>query len=423
MIDIQTEYAVLYCMINSSSALYESLSQLREHDFCSPLGRQVYNIIVELNKEGATIDETIIKNKVNSKKFVTQYNKFIKNVNVDENIFQEYIDALQKNSLIIQTKDVFNEGLSHLNKEGVDPLSVIKKSEHKLINMVIKKDVLDFHTLPESYDKILKDMKTPSNKDKVFTTGLKELDDILTINNGDLSIIAARPSVGKSAVALYMMVHNAFEKNLPSLFFSIEMRKENQWKRIISQLTKIDYYKVKGGIGWDDHDWKQFKKYSKLLKKNENIIINDLAGMDIVTLCALARREKIKNPKIMAVFVDYMQLMLTSLDGNREMTTISRALKILARDLDIPVIALSQLSRKCEMREDKRPMLSDLRESGAIEQDADSVMLLYRPFYYTKAQEDERKCEIILAKQREGETGTIHTTFNKRNMTFGDISK
>jgi replicative DNA helicase len=245
-------------------------------------------------------------------------------------------------------------------------------------------------------------------------------------HKSDLIIIAARPSVGKTAFALTIARNMAVKFNLSVGIFSLEMSKEQLAQRLLCSESRVDLHKIRTGY-LSDQEWERLTiGASKLYKAN--IIVDDEPSLDPRTLRAKARRMK-REYNIDAIFVDYLQLMHTRGGGQesrqQEISEISRSLKLLARELEIAVVALSQLSRAVETREDKRPRLSDLRESGAIEQDADTVLFIYREEYYRKSEKlhEPHEAEIIIGKQRNGPIGTVKLMFEPQTASFYEVER
>ena len=239
------------------------------------------------------------------------------------------------------------------------------------------------------------------------------------LNNSDLLIVAARPAMGKSAFALNIATAVAKAK-VPVLIFSLEMSKEQMVNRILCSEAQVDSMKVRTGK-LDTNDWVKLGKASGDLAETP-IFIDDTPGLSAVELRAKCRKAKLEK-NIGLVVIDYLQLMESKKSGEsrqQEISEISRALKILAKEIDIPVIALSQLSRAAEQRPDHRPMLSDLRESGSIEQDADIVMFLYRDDYYNPETEKKNVAEVIIAKNRQGSTGTVELAWLPQYTKFAN---
>ena len=256
-------------------------------------------------------------------------------------------------------------------------------------------------------------------------TGFADLDYITAgLHPSDLIILAARPAMGKSAFVLNVATNAAVRANVPVAIFSLEMSKEQMTNRILCSEAMVDSNKVRTGKIEDD-DWTKLAEASGLLSTSQ-IFIDDTPGISIMEIRAKCRKLKLEK-NIGLVVIDYIQLVQASNKKNssreQEISEISRSLKILAKEISVPVIALSQLSRSVEQRPDHRPMLSDLRESGAIEQDADIVMFLYRDDYYNEDSEKKNIAEVILAKHRAGNTGTVELAWLGNYTKFANLDK
>ena len=269
--------------------------------------------------------------------------------------------------------------------------------------------------------------KASKNKGNVtgIATGFIDLDyRTAGMQPSDLVLIAARPSMGKTAFVLNIAQHVAFKMNQTVAIFSLEMSKEQLVNRLFSLESKVDAQKLRTG-NLSDNDWEKLIETAGIIGKS-NLIIDDTPGISISELRSKCRKYKLEHGLKM-IIIDYLQLMSGSGRGNdsrqQEISDISRSLKALARELAVPVLALSQLSRAVEQRPDHRPMLSDLRESGAIEQDADVVMFIYRDDYYNKDTEKKGIAEIIVAKQRNGPIGTIELVWLPEYTKFANMQR
>ena len=252
----------------------------------------------------------------------------------------------------------------------------------------------------------------------------KDIEDALNeIGNEVTVIIAARPAMGKTAFVLNIAQYVAFKQNQTTAIFSLEMSKDQLVKRIISMNSKVDSQAIRSGE-LKDEDWIKLVESAKFIG-NSGLIIDDTPGISISELRSKCRKFKLEH-NLGLVIIDYLQLMSgnkKSQSREQEISEISRSLKALAREINAPVIALSQLSRAVEQRPDKRPMLSDLRESGAIEQDADVVMFIYRDDYYNKDSEEAGVSEIIIGKQRNGPTGTVKLAWLSQYTKFANLER
>jgi len=256
-------------------------------------------------------------------------------------------------------------------------------------------------------------------------TGFTALDTMTAgLHGSDLIILAARPAMGKSALAINIATHAAANANVPVVIFNLEMSKEQVGNRILCSEAMVDSNKIRTGK-LDDNEWLKLANTSGRLA-DAPIYIDDTPGISIMEIRARCRKLKLEK-NIGLVVIDYLQLVQASNKKNgsreQEISEISRSLKILAKELNVPVIALSQLSRGAEKRDDKRPMLADLRESGAIEQDADIVMFLYRDDYYNQDSEKKNIAELILAKHRSGSTGTIELLWMGNYTKFANLER
>jgi replicative DNA helicase len=255
-------------------------------------------------------------------------------------------------------------------------------------------------------------------------SGYRDLDRITSgFQPGNLIILAARPSMGKSALALCMAANIGVRHNLPVGIFSLEMSKSEVTQRLMCSEAKVESQRLRSGKLAAD-DWPRLTAACDKLAK-ANIYVDDTGSINMMEIRSKARRLKSRHPELGLLIIDYLQLMSSA--GNaenrvQEVSQISRSLKVLARDLEVPIIALSQLSRAVEQRTDKRPILSDLRESGSIEQDADLVAFIYRDEYYNDESEHQGLAEVIVAKHRNGPTDALKLSFLKRYAKFADLA-
>ncbi len=256
-------------------------------------------------------------------------------------------------------------------------------------------------------------------------TGFRDLDRITSgFQEGNLIVIAARPSMGKSALGLCVAANLGVRKNVPVALFTLEMSKAEVTQRLMCSEAKVESQRLRTGKLSAD-DWPRLTAACDKLAKAP-IYVDDTGSITMMEIRSKARRLKSKHPDLGLIIVDYMQLMTSGMNAEnrvQEVSQISRSLKVLARDLDVPIVALSQLSRAVEQRHDKRPILSDLRESGSIEQDADIVMFIYRDEYYNAEESDQQGlAEVIVAKHRNGPTDTVKLSFLKRYAKFSDLA-
>ena len=307
-----------------------------------------------------------------------------------------------------------------------EPLeSILDETEKKVFQLVQKRSTEDFVPVRKIVrDAIDKIEIASKNKGSVtgIPTGFIDLDyKTAGFQPSDLILVAARPSMGKTAFELNLAQYMAFKKNLTVALFSLEMSKEQLVNRMFSLESNVDAQKLRTGQ-LTDQEWERLVEGARIIS-NSNLIIDDTPGISISELRSKCRKYKMEH-NLAIVMIDYLQLMSgngKSESRQNEISEISRSLKALARELSVPVVALSQLSRKVEERPDHRPMLSDLRESGAIEQDADVVMFLYRDDYYHKDSEKKGISEVIIAKQRNGPIGTVELVWLPEYTKFANM--
>jgi len=278
--------------------------------------------------------------------------------------------------------------------------------------------------LKESFERITQLYESGADVTGV-PSGFRDLDRITSgFQEGNLVVIAARPSMGKSALGLGVAANLAVRKNVPVALFTLEMSKSEVTQRLMCSEAKVESQRLRSGKLSAD-DWPRLTAACDKLAKAP-IYVDDTGSITMMEIRSKARRLKGKRPDLGLIIVDYMQLMTSGMSAEnrvQEVSQISRSLKVLARDLDVPIVALSQLSRAVEQRHDKRPILSDLRESGSIEQDADIVMFIYRDEYYNAEESDQQGlAEVIVAKHRNGPTDTVKLSFLKRYAKFSDLA-
>ena len=260
-----------------------------------------------------------------------------------------------------------------------------------------------------------------------ITTGFVDLDKKTAgLQPSDLIIVAARPSMGKTTFAMNLCENAAMASDKPVLVFSLEMPAEQIMMRMIASLARVDQTKIRTGQNLDETEWSKIASVFGMFKQKNNLYIDDSSGLTPTELRSRARRVYRENGGLSMIMVDYLQLMRApAFSDNRtlEIAEISRSLKALAKELEVPVVALSQLNRTLEQRADKRPVNSDLRESGSIEQDADLIMFIYRDEVYNDNSEDKGVAEIIIGKQRNGPIGRVRLAFNGQFSRFDNLAE
>ena len=425
---IEAEKALLGCILIENKALTKVISNLQANSFYKPSHSKIYKAMLELFEENETIDSITVVDKLQKKGDLENVGGafYISSLTTEtassENV--EYYAKIVANKSILRNIILTSIDLSTLAYEAQnDVTSILDKAEQKLFELSQNFNRGSFVQIEEMLHNVLD--KWGNHKKGQFigvASGFKELDKKLSgFQKSDLIILAGRPSMGKTALALSMARNAAVQYNMKVGIFSLEMSCSQLTERLITAAAKVDSHLVRDGR-LPAKDWKKLSKAAGSLSKAQ-IFIDDSAEMNIMELKAKARRLKAEKD-IDCIIIDYLQLLNVpgrTESRQQEISYISRSLKALAKDLDVPVIALSQLSRALEARQDKRPMMSDLRESGAIEQDADVVLFVYRPIVYSKKEEDEGLGEIIISKHRNGPTGVVEVIFIDKYARFENM--
>ncbi len=428
----EAEMAVLGSMLLEESAISQAIELLDEKVFYKDAHKKIFNVIVSMYGENRPVDLVTVTEALKKRKIfdetggasylavLTQAVPTAANLVYYAKIVREkYI----MRSLISTGTQIVSEAYS--GDSNTDDL--LDRSEQLIFDITSRKS--DVSSVP--IKEIVKDSietidKLYQRKENItgIATGFHEFD-IMTagLQPSDLVIVAGRPSMGKSALATCIAEHAGMIEKVPTVIFSLEMAKEQLAQRMLCSHAKVDFHKVRTGF-LSQSDWPKLTNAAGTLAESP-ILIDDTPAISALELRAKARRLK-SQYDIGLVIVDYLQLMRTTrnLDNRQqEISEISRALKALARELSAPVIAMSQLSRAVESRADRRPQLSDLRESGAIEQDADVVILLLREEYYTPTPENKGIAELIVAKQRNGPVGSVNLSFIKEYTRFENLTR
>lgn len=415
--DIEAEQAVIGSMLTDREAVSSSIEVLKEEDFYREDNRIIYSAMLNLYNRAEPIDLITLKAELESMgKFdkVGGYeylSELPEKVPTTANV-SKYIKIVEEKSTLRNLIKTANE----IIEMGYDPTeeidNIMEGAEKKIFNIMQNKNQKGYEAIKDILVDSFTELEELYNRKSHITgvpTGFADLDYRLAgLHGSELILVAARPAMGKSAFALNIATNAALRGNTPVALFSLEMSAKQMGDRILCSEAMVDSNKVKTGK-LEDEDWAKLAEAIGPLSES-GIYIDDTPGISIMEIRARCRKLKLEK-NIGLVVIDYLQLIQGSnrRNGSREqeISEISRSLKILAKELDVPVIALSQLSRAVEQRPDHRPMLSDLRESGAIEQDADIVTFLYRDDYYNEDSEKKNIAEVIIAKNRGGSTGTV----------------
>lgn len=431
--DLEAEQAVLGSMLTDREAVIAATENLLPDDFYREDNRAIYSSALNLYTKGEPIDIITIKAElIEESKFeqiggleylATLPDKVPTTANVDM-----YIQIVKEKAILRNLIKTSNEliELGYSQTEEVD--AIIEQAEKKIFNLIKSRSQKGYtpikDVLLESFQQI-EELYNKKGNITGISTGFKDLDyRISGLNNSELILIAARPAMGKSALAINIATNVAVHSNVPVVIFNLEMSKEQVGNRILCSEAMVDSNKVRTGK-MDEDDFVKLAQAIGPLSEAP-IYIDDTPGVTIMDIRSKCRKLKVEK-NIGLIVIDYLQLIQgTGRKGanrEQEISEISRSLKILAKELDIPVIALSQLSRAVEKRNEYKPMLSDLRESGAIEQDADIVIFIYREDYYKQDTEKKNIAEIIVAKNRSGSTGSVDLLWLGNYTKFVELDK
>ncbi len=435
--NLEAEESVLGACFLSKYALQKATENLAPESFYNEKNAKIFSSMIALTEEKTPIDLTTITsylkkknelNEVGGVEYLTEVLNFVPTAsNVDY-----YIQTVEENAILrklIETaNDIATEG--YRTDETVN--EILDNSEKKILSIVKNRKSSEFRTIKEVLLKTQSDLEILSeNKNEItgLATGWYDFDKLTTgLHPNEFIIIAARPAMGKTAFALNLATHVAMTQQKSVAVFNLEMSAEQLALRILSSLGQLEGFKLRTG-NLMNNDWKRINEAVSQLS-NTNLVIDDTPGITIGEIRAKCRRLASSENGLSLVVIDYLQLISggKNYGANRqqEVSDISRSLKTLAMELNVPIIALSQLSRSVEGREDKRPLMSDLRESGSIEQDADIVAFLYRDDYYNKEARNEDNTsisELIIGKHRNGPTTTIELLFKKNTSTFLNLKR
>lgn len=429
---VEAEQSVIGSMLMDKEAILAASEILTAQDF---YGRQyglMFEGMVELYNEGEPVDFITLKNRLQEKDAppeicsVEFMSNIINAVPTSANI-KHYANIVSEKSMLRRLIKV-NEEIENLCYLGKDRLeSILEETEKKIFHLIQNRNGGDFVPIKDvvirALEKIEKASKTKGSVTGI-PTGFYDLDYKTSgLQPSDFILIGARPAMGKTALVLNLADNIAIKNNITTAVFSLEMSKEQLINRMFSMESRVDAQNLRSGE-LSDSDWERLIESAGIIGRS-SLIIDDTPGITITELRSKCRKYKLEY-NLGLVIIDYLQLM----SGNgrtdnrqQEISEISRSLKALAREINAPVIALSQVNRACESRPDKRPIMSDLRESGSIEQDADVVMFLYRDEYYNKDSENKGIAELIIAKQRNGPIGTINLAWLPNLTRFVNLEK
>ena len=426
----ESEQSVLGAMMMDSQAIASVTEILTGEDFYNKQYGIIYDAMVELSASGRPVDLITLQNLLKEKDVppevssLTYVKDFLDTVPTSANA--RYYANIVKEKAVLRKLIRANDDISSMCYSGKEKLDdILDTAEKRVYDVVQRRGSSEFTPIEEvvmnALTTIEKASKTKGNVTGV-PTGFSDLDyKTAGFQPSELLLIAARPAMGKTAFALNIALNAAIRDNKKVALFELEMSKESLVNRLFAMESKVNAQKIRTG-DLSAAEWTSLSEGATEIAKS-NIVIDDNASITPAELRSKCRKLKLEKG-LDLVIIDYLQLMTTGKENRQqEVSDISRSLKLLARELNVPVVALSQLSRKVEERTDKRPMLSDLRESGAIEQDADVVMFLYREDYYKKDTENTNVTEVIIAKQRNGPIGTVNLLWFPEYMQFKSVAK
>ena len=393
---------------------------------------KIFDVLKELYQSGIAVDIMTVTDRLKSKKLLKEIGdvdyllEIVNSVPTASNV-DYYINIVREKAILRNLIDTATNIVTEAYNETGSINETLDDAERKILNVVKNRKSSEFKPIQEALSKAQLNLETLASSGSEITglsSGFYDLDKVTTgFHPSELIILAARPGMGKTAIVLNIVTNVALSTKKSVAIFNLEMNAEQLAMRMISSAGQIDGYKLRTGK-LEHNDWKRVNEGISRLAET-NIKIDDTPGISIGEIRAKCRRLAASEEGLAMVVIDYLQLVSTTSKyaGNRqqEVAEISRALKTLALELEIPIIACAQLSRAVEGREDKRPLMSDLRESGSIEQDADIVAFLYRDDYYNKeARMDDNNSivEFILGKNRNGQTKTVELLFKKNTSTF-----
>jgi len=431
--DIDAEKACLGAMIIDNEKISKVIDIIREEHFYLDKHKDIYRAIVQLYEEKEPIDIITLQNKLKEfGKFedigVGYLSSLLDSIPTTTNI-EYYARIVYEKYVLRSLIRASSEIIDIAMKENVDINEAVEIAERKLLESIDIRRQYDYFRLRDIVVETLKGIQRLAKEKTVYTgvpSGYKAIDEMTGgFQKGDLIVFAGRPSMGKTAFALNLCLNMAKE-GYKVLFFSLEMSKEQLVQRLLSTESKIDLKLIRTG-NIKESDWESLLEAAIKLSSLE-VIIDDTPSASITDIKSKSRKIFAKEKGIDVIIIDYLQIIdvpkgiSVIRSRNEEIGFVSRSLKALAKELNIPVIVLSQLSRSVEKRIDKRPILSDLRESGSIEQDADLVAFLYRDEYYNPETDKKNIVEIIISKQRNGPVGTVELVFIKEIGKFDNLS-
>ena len=431
---VEAEQSVVGAMLMDKDAITTASEIVSGQDFYQSAYGVIFDSMVELFNEGKPVDLITLQERLKEKDVPAEIAslEFVRDLvtAVPTSANVKYYAEIVADKAMMRRLIKLNEEIANTCYAGKESLeAVLEKTEKSVFDLLQRRNTGEYVPIKQVVLNALEKIEKASKSKGTVTgipTGFIDLDYKLSgLQPSDLVLVAARPSMGKTAFVLNFAQYMAFKKDKCVAIFSLEMAKEQLVNRLFSLESQVDAQALRTG-NMKDSDWEKLIEGAGIIGKSK-MIIDDTPGISVSELRSKCRKYKLEHG-LDIIIIDYLQLMTGSVGKSsesrqQEISEISRSLKGLARELNVPVVALSQLSRAVESRPDKRPMLSDLRESGAIEQDADVVMFIYRDEYYNKDSEYKKQAEIIIAKQRNGPVGTVHLAWLGEYTKFANLSR
>lgn len=430
--NVEAEKAVIGAMMLDSDAIMVCSEILTAGEFYQQQYGIIFDALVEMYRDGIGADLVTIQNKLREKEVtpelysVEYLGELLASVPTSANV-KFYAEIVHEKAVLRRLIKVTEQVTRECYMDSQPLEDILENTEKSVFDVIQQRGGSEFEPIRDVVLRTLDSIEKAAKQKGNITgleTGFRDLDaKTAGLQKSDLILIAARPAMGKTAFVLNIAEYVALHSNSTIALFSLEMSKEQLVKRMLAMNSMVDSQKIRTG-DLEDDDWDKLVGSVRKIG-NSNLVIDDTSGITASELRSKCRKLKIEQG-LDLVIIDYLQLMTgagkrKSDSRQQEISDISRSLKVMARELDVPVIALSQLSRAVESRPDKRPMLSDLRESGAIEQDADIVMFIYRDEYYNPDSEKKGVAEVIVAKQRSGPTGPVELAWLSQYTKFGNL--
>lgn len=429
----ETEQAVIGSILMDKDEMMNVADILVPDDFYQSEYRMIYQAMVQINSEGRPVDLVTVHEQLKSMNVPPEVSSLDFMIEVVNSVAtsanaKHYAKIVKEKSLlrkVIKVNETIMEEC-YAGHESAD--AILEETEKQLFKLLQSRGAEDITPIKDVVMEAINRIEAASKQSGSVTgvpTGFTDLDyRTAGLQPSDMILIAARPSMGKTAFALNLAAHAACKKHITTAIFSLEMSKVQLVNRFLSMESSVSAQNLRTG-NLSETEWEKLVEGASIIG-NSGLVIDDTPGLSISDMRSKCRKIKLEHDDLGLIIIDYIQLMTSntrSESRQQEVSEISRSLKALARELNVPVVALSQLSRAVEQRPDHRPMLSDLRESGAIEQDADVVMFLYRDEYYKKDTDKPGVAEVIIAKQRNGPVGTVELAWIGDRQRFANLER